>query len=75
MVVKLSIGYSYRCRSINFAALVRVRNKIRCHDARIAFAMPPRIGTNSITVMRGGIVRTMRASRHREFKEEMAKST
>jgi hypothetical protein len=29
------------------SALVRVRNKIRRPDARIAFAMPPRIGTNT----------------------------
>ena len=29
------------------SALVRVRNKIRRLDARIAFAMPPRIGTKT----------------------------
>jgi hypothetical protein len=38
--------------------------KILRPDARIAFAMPPRIGTNSMNVMREGIVRTMRASQH-----------
>jgi hypothetical protein len=34
------------------SALVRVRNKLRRPDARIAFAMPPRIGTNIMMVMR-----------------------
>ena len=29
------------------SALVRVRNKIRRPDARIAIAMPPRLGTNT----------------------------
>jgi len=33
------------------SALVRVRNKIRRSDARIAFAMPPRIGANIMMVM------------------------
>ena len=35
------------------SALVCVRNKIKRPDARIAFAMPPRIGTNIMMVMRG----------------------
>jgi len=39
-------------RVASFSACVRVRNKIRCPDARIAFAMPPRIGTNIMMVMR-----------------------
>ena len=34
------------------SAMVRVRNKIKRPDARIAFAMPPRIETNIIMVMR-----------------------
>ena len=38
--------------------------EIRRPDARIAFAMPPCIGTNIMMVMREGIVDTMRASRH-----------
>ncbi|HEX3167111.1 MAG TPA: hypothetical protein VFD24_10415 [Chitinophagaceae bacterium] len=44
-----------------FSALARVRNNIRRTDDRIAFAIPPRSGTD-IMVMRGGTVRTMRAS-------------
>ena len=50
------------------SALVRVRDKIKeGPDARIAVAMPPRIGTNNMMVMREGIVITIRASRHPEF--------
>ena len=35
-----------------FSALIRLRNKIKRPDARIAFAMPPRIGTNIMMAMR-----------------------
>ena len=34
-----------------FSALDRIRSKIRRPDARIAVAMPPRIGTNIMMVM------------------------
>jgi hypothetical protein len=38
--------------------------KIKGPDARIAIAMPPRIGTNIMMVMRESIEHTIRTSRH-----------
>jgi hypothetical protein len=51
------------------SALVRVRKKMRRPDARIAFAMPPRIGTNIMMVMREDLPTGRQASRRQEKTE------